>query len=62
MYTENTSDIKNTTFAILQCTGRMDIKEGMLDKTLMLRKRKKENITSVNVKNNYVVEVLESRT
>lgn len=43
MYTTNRtkSNSKNATFAILQCTGRKDIKKGMLNKKIMLHIRKK---------------------
>lgn len=43
MYT-NKSNTKNTTFATVQCTGRKDIKIGMLNKKLMLSIKKKTTI------------------
>lgn len=45
MYTNRTkSNTKNTTFATLQCTGRKDIKKGMINKNSMLSTTKKTTL------------------
>lgn len=45
MYTNRTKrNTKNTTFATLQCTGRKNIKIGMLNKKLMLSIKTKNTL------------------